>query len=115
MRTSLRGRRAAAEARWTEDDEREQHDESDRLAPLRVEPPIGKVLGQAEQHPTGGRATHAADASDDGGGEAYQHHMRADRRVEASGHGGEDRAWHDHRTADRESPLGNASRDRKSV
>src|SRR3954468_13301478 len=75
--------RAAKEAGRTEDDECEQDDERDGLAPLRVELPIGEVLGQPQQQSAAGRAANAADAADDRRREADQHHMCADRGVQA--------------------------------
>src|SRR5882757_1500689 len=74
--------RVAEEAGGTEDDEREQDDERDRLAPLRVELPVGEVLGQPQQKAAAGRASDAADAADDGRGEADEHHVGADRGVQ---------------------------------
>src|SRR5258706_3364022 len=73
--------RMAEEAGGAEDDECEQDDERDRLAPLRIELPVGEVLGQPEQNAAAGRAANAADAADDRRREADQHHMGADRRI----------------------------------
>src|SRR5947209_13592047 len=84
--------RTAEKAGGTEDDEREQHDECDGFAPLRIELPVGEVLGQPEQQSAAGRAANAADAADDRRREADQHHVRADRGVQPRRHRGEDRA-----------------------
>src|SRR5437879_12670790 len=105
-----RAGRLAEEARGTEDDEREQDDERDRLAPLRTELRVGEVLGEPEQKAAAGRATNAADAADNRRREADQHDVGADRRVQSRRHRGEDRAWNDDGRADHERVLGKPDR-----